>query len=51
MRFWLIELPALIVDVLWRLYLSFLTLATLSLWLMVMVVLVLYWGFGIRWGW
>lgn len=49
--FWVIELPAAIVTGWLWLYRLFLLVASIALWGIVMVMLVLYWGFGVRWGW
>lgn len=55
MRFWFIELPARITEVLavwYRLYfLVVLSVAAVILPLMTLVILILWFGFGIRWGW
>lgn len=54
-RYWLIDLPAQITEVasVWfRLYfLAILWVAALSLPVTVLSTLVLWFGFGIRWGW
>lgn len=55
MRFWLIDLPARLADIGWRWYRLYLIIALLlagpGLLLMGTMVLVLWFGFGIRWGW
>jgi hypothetical protein len=51
MRFWLVDLPALIVDVWAVLYRWVLILGSLALWGVMATALVLWLVFGIRWGW
>ena len=55
LRYWLVELPARITEagfVWYRAYVLFLCLiAALTLPVMVLTMLVLWFGFGIRWGW
>lgn len=49
--YWLIEIPATIVTVWWVLYRLFLIVFGLFCFFGILTALVLYWGFGIRWGW
>lgn len=51
MRFWLIDIPALIVTVWYRVTVVFICAAALVTYVVLMAALVLWWGFGIRWGW
>ena len=49
--YWLVELPAAIVTVWIAVYRWFLVLSSIALFGMIVIVLGLYWGAGIRWGW
>ena len=54
-RYWLIDLPARLLDIAvtgYGLYLiAVISLAAIGLPLMGAVILILWFGFGIRWGW
>jgi len=49
-RFWLVELPARIVDVWPRVYWTILTMMCIGLFSTLVLSLALDW-FGVRWGW
>lgn len=51
MRFWLIDIPALIVTAWSRVTVVFICLASLATYAVLTALLVLWFGFGIRWGW
>lgn len=55
MRYWLVELPARITEIVavwYRLYMTVIVMAAaVVLPLMVLTMLALWFGFGIRWGW
>jgi hypothetical protein len=48
---WLIDVPALIVGVWYRMYVVFIALTSIVTVGVVFIVLTLWFGFGIRWGW
>jgi hypothetical protein len=50
-RHWLVEIPAKIIDLWWNFYLILITLLTMACFVTVVLMLVLHFGFGIRWGW
>ena len=50
MRRWLIDIPALVVDLWFRAYRIYLTIVTMVIVTTVVLMLVLA-AFGIRWGW
>ena len=54
-RFWLVELPVTIAEILmawYRLFIAvFFLIAGPGISVMVLITLVLWYGFGIRWGW
>lgn len=50
MRFWLIDLPARIVDV-WFSFYAFLILASATVGIMAALLMLVLAIFGIRWGW
>jgi hypothetical protein len=47
----LVDIPAGIVSVWYRMYVVFIALASILTVGVVVIVLVLWFGFGIRWGW
>lgn len=47
----LVEIPDIIVTIWLRVYTVILAVGSLVLWAMLVIVLVLWFGFGIRWGW
>ena len=50
-RYWLIDVPATVTDIWWRFWLIVVTLLTMACFVSVTLNLVLWFGFGIRWGW
>ena len=54
-RYWLVELPVTIAEILmawYRLFIAvFFLIAGPGISVMVLITLVLWYGFGIRWGW
>jgi hypothetical protein len=47
----LIDVPAAIVTVWQRVYTVILAIVSLALWSVTLMALILWFGFGIRWGW